>query len=145
MPLKLTAEEIDAGKSPMGGFTYAQLEKWGVPTPPPAGWLKALLAGRPMPQRGSHKIETVLPSSGTCIEAKLLHQVVMAVINAGQNDILKGISDLNEYYGTKLPTVEDVIGGRPEHAIITGEISFDDRVYQFTCCRDIPGDGNDHN
>jgi hypothetical protein len=70
-----------------------------------------------------------------CLEAKLLHQVVMAVINAGQGDLLKSLSDLNAYYGCDLPTVADVIGGRPGHAIITGGISFDDKVYSFTCAR----------
>ena len=62
----------------------------------------------------------------------------MAVINAGQSDILKGIDELNVYYGGgPLPTVADVIGGRPEHAIITGDISFDDTVYSFKCARTI--------
>jgi len=70
-----------------------------------------------------------------CIEAGLLHQVVMAVIAAGQGDILKGIDELNEYYDSKLPTVAEVIGSRPAHAIITGDISFDDKVYSFKCAR----------
>jgi hypothetical protein len=66
---------------------------------------------------------------------KLLHQVVMAVINAGHGDILKGIDDLNAYYHGEIPTVADVIGGRPSHAIITGGITLNDKVYSFTCAR----------
>jgi len=40
---RLSPAEIDAGRSPSGGFTRAQLAAWGVPWPPPAGWLHALL------------------------------------------------------------------------------------------------------
>ncbi len=40
---RVSAEEIEAGRSPAGGFTRAQLAKWGVPWPPPVGWLRALL------------------------------------------------------------------------------------------------------
>lgn len=65
----------------------------------------------------------------------LLHQVVMAVINAGRSDILKGIDDLNAHYNSRLPTVADVVGGRPESAIITGGIAFEDKVYSFSCSR----------
>ena len=42
---RVTREEIEAGRSPAGGFTRAQLAAWGVPWPPPAGWLRALLRG----------------------------------------------------------------------------------------------------
>jgi hypothetical protein len=42
---RLTPEEVEAGRSPAGGFTRAQLAAWGVPWPPPAGWLRALLRG----------------------------------------------------------------------------------------------------
>jgi len=42
---RLTPEEVEAGRSPAGGFTRAQLAAWGVPWPPPAGWLSALLRG----------------------------------------------------------------------------------------------------
>jgi hypothetical protein len=38
-----TPEEVKAGRSPTGGFTRKQLAAWGVPWPPPAGWLQALL------------------------------------------------------------------------------------------------------
>jgi hypothetical protein len=64
---------------------------------------------------------------------KLLHQVVMAVINAGQGNLLNELPEVAAYYNCGIPTVEEVIGGRPETAIITGDITFDDRVYSFSC------------
>ena len=42
---RLTQEEVEAGRSPRGGFTRKQLAVWGVPWPPPAGWLQALVRG----------------------------------------------------------------------------------------------------
>jgi hypothetical protein len=42
---RLTREEVEAGRSPAGGFTRAQLAAWRVPWPPPSGWLQALLRG----------------------------------------------------------------------------------------------------
>lgn len=42
---RLTREEVEAGRSPAGGFTRAQLAAWAVSWPPPAGWLQALLRG----------------------------------------------------------------------------------------------------
>ena len=41
--MRLTAEEIEAGRSPRGGWTRAQLAAWGVPWPPPKGWQQRLL------------------------------------------------------------------------------------------------------
>ena len=38
-----TADEIEAGRSPTGGFKRAQLAKWGIPWPPPKGWKAELL------------------------------------------------------------------------------------------------------
>jgi hypothetical protein len=40
---RLTPEQVEAGRSPAGGFTRAQLAEWNVPWPPPTGWLRALL------------------------------------------------------------------------------------------------------
>lgn len=42
-PVRLTAQEIEAGRSPRGGWTAAQLAAWGVPWPPPKGWQARLL------------------------------------------------------------------------------------------------------
>lgn len=133
--MKFTAEEIEAARTAKGGFDRATLANWGVPWPPPTGWMRMLIDGKPIPQpgEGGEAATRVRPSA--CPEAKLLQQVVLAVIEAGQSNILKGIDELNVYYGSQLPTVADVIGGRPKHAIITGGIEFDDKVYNFTCAR----------
>ena len=40
---KVSAAEIEAARSPRGGWTRATLAGWGVPWPPPSGWLRALL------------------------------------------------------------------------------------------------------
>jgi hypothetical protein len=40
---QISREELEAGRSAAGGFTRKQLAQWGVPWPPPAGWLRALL------------------------------------------------------------------------------------------------------
>jgi hypothetical protein len=131
----LAAEEIEAARSPKGGWTKATLAAWGISWPPPAGWKERLLAGQPIPQTGVDHVAATSKRPSACPEAKLLQQVVMAVINAGHSDILKGIEELNAYYGSQIPTVADMIGGRPTHAIITGDISFDDKVYSFKCAR----------
>jgi hypothetical protein len=44
----IPAAEIDAARTKAGGWTKEQLAKWGVPWPPPKGWRKALIAGRPI-------------------------------------------------------------------------------------------------
>ena len=49
----LTREEVEAGRSPAGGFTRKQLAAWGVPWPPPARWLGALLRGEEGDDAGS--------------------------------------------------------------------------------------------
>ena len=48
--MKLTDAEIEAAKSPRGGFTRKTLAAWGVPWPPPKGWRKALIEGRAIPK-----------------------------------------------------------------------------------------------
>jgi hypothetical protein len=49
IPRHLTEDEIDAGRSPAGGWTRDTLARWGVPWPPPKGWRQALLDGTPIP------------------------------------------------------------------------------------------------
>jgi hypothetical protein len=36
-------EDIEAARTPAGGWTKAQLERWGVPWPPPRGWRRYLV------------------------------------------------------------------------------------------------------
>lgn len=131
--LKLTREQINAGKSEKGGWTRETLAGWGIGWPPPRGWKDALLDGKEIANTASVEVET----NPNGLEAKLLHQVVMAVISAGQSDILKGIDDLNAYYDSALPTVADIVGSRPETAIIEGGIMWDDKVYRFSVAQTI--------
>ncbi len=37
--------EIEAARTPNGGFTREQLAEWGISWPPPKGWQKKLLKG----------------------------------------------------------------------------------------------------
>lgn len=53
----MTAEEIDAKRSPRGGWTAKTLAEWGISWPPPRGWRKALLAGN-TPIRGRSRKRT---------------------------------------------------------------------------------------
>lgn len=52
---RLTRAELEAGKSPRGGYTRVQLAAWGIEWPPATGWQQLLLgedpstAGRPEP------------------------------------------------------------------------------------------------
>ena len=43
-PVIPTAAEIEAARTPAGGWTKAQLAAWGVPWPPPKGWRQDLAA-----------------------------------------------------------------------------------------------------
>ncbi len=50
-PVKpMTKADIEAGRTPAGGFTRATLESWGVPWPPPKHWRKTLVNFAPTPQ-----------------------------------------------------------------------------------------------
>lgn len=40
--MNVTREEIEAAKTPAGGWTREQLAAWGVSWPPPKGWKKTL-------------------------------------------------------------------------------------------------------
>jgi hypothetical protein len=46
--MKLTWAEIEAAKSPRGGYSREALARLGVPCPPPSGWREKLLRGEPM-------------------------------------------------------------------------------------------------
>lgn len=41
-----TDADIEAGKTKKGGWTYAQLRKWGVSCPPKTGWKEQVKATR---------------------------------------------------------------------------------------------------
>jgi hypothetical protein len=133
MVLKLTWEQIEAGKTERGGWSKSTLESWGIAWPPPKGWIQALMAG----EKIGFAPQTEPESAPDSIEAKLLHEVVMAVINADQGDILKEIEGLNEFYNCRIPTVADIVGGRPKTAVIEGGITWDDKVYRFSIARKV--------
>lgn len=40
--MKISREEIEKRRTEKGGFTRAQLAEWGVPWPPPSGWMRGL-------------------------------------------------------------------------------------------------------
>lgn len=40
--MNVTREEIEAAKTPAGGWTREQLAAWGVSWPPPKGWKQTL-------------------------------------------------------------------------------------------------------
>lgn len=43
VPVTPTEEEIEAARTPAGGWTRETLAGWGVPWPPPKGWKQDLL------------------------------------------------------------------------------------------------------
>lgn len=44
---KVTRKEVYAKRTPAGGWTKAQLAKWGVPWPPTKGWIERLTGEAP--------------------------------------------------------------------------------------------------
>jgi hypothetical protein len=99
-PALLTEEDIEAGKTPKGGFSRATLAKWGVPWPPPKGWKEALLNG-----------ESVLPK-GKPTADELLREVCLAVIEAGQGKILHGLPDVLDHFGGRLPNDAEIAASK---------------------------------
>lgn len=135
--LKLSAEEINAAKTLKGGWTRDTLAGWGISWPPPKGWRKALIAGVPMSEADSLADTEPAPRVSTpdSLEAQLLREVVMALNSDGMGHYLADLPEVVAYFGGKMPTVAEVIGGRPKSAIITGGITFDDTVWNFSCAR----------
>ena len=128
--MKLSNEEIEAGRTERGGFTRETLASWGISWPPPHNWKKALLAGE--------QIEVLEPESHPdSIEAELLHEIIMALIETGNGHLLASIENANKFYGCNIPTVADIVGGRPSTALIDGGISWDDKVYRFSVMRKV--------
>ena len=133
---RVSEAEIESAKTPKGAWTRHTLAGWGVPWPPPRGWKAALIAGVPIEQGAALK-DSVRESVKESLEAKLLHQVVMALINAGKGDFLNELPEVSAYFGCRVPTVADIVGGRPETAIIEGGITWEDRVYRFSVARTV--------
>ncbi len=91
----MTEEEIEAGRSPRGGFTKKQLQVWGVPWPPPHGWRAALISGRTMKEAGLLE--------GPSVD-DLLRKVVLAIVEHGHGKILYDVPGILEYFGARNPT-----------------------------------------
>jgi hypothetical protein len=53
----ITEEEIEAGRTPNGGWTRHQLEEWGVGWPPRKGWKERLLRDSTTQMKTKRKIE----------------------------------------------------------------------------------------
>lgn len=66
---------------------------------------------------------------------KLLHQVVMAVLTTGNGHLLHDLPDVLAYFGSKLPTVQDVVGRPVRAEEIVGEVRANDAIYKFSCER----------
>ena len=64
--MTVTAEEIEAAKTPAGAWRKATLAAWGVAWPPEKGWKAALIAGQQPPARKDatdlHEIQRQLVS-----------------------------------------------------------------------------------
>ena len=42
---RVSRREIEEGRTPRGAFTRETLAKWGVPWPPPSGWIEHITKG----------------------------------------------------------------------------------------------------
>jgi hypothetical protein len=127
----ITNDQIDAARSPAGGFTRATLAQWGVPWPPPHGWRKTIvtygipyaahpealvIGGANVTQDSLHRmversVPQLIDGEPFGVEgqididpAKLLGLVVTAVINHGQARILYEFPDVLAFFGSRLPT-----------------------------------------
>lgn len=135
---RVTAAEIDAAKTPKGGWTYAQFAEWGVPTPPPKGWKERLLAfddaeGFIATAAPNSLVEALDNPGARLIDgerfgvqgqldvdpAKLLHKVVMAVINAGHADCLYEFPDVLAYFKARMPTLQSAVSAVTRQEMLT--------------------------
>jgi hypothetical protein len=100
-------EEINACRTPEGGFSRESFAKLGVNFPPKKGWFQALRNGedpnnppkiyRPIPPE-------ILENRPDKEKAhKVLHTLVMYFINAGNAEMLHGCPDVIDYFGGRIP------------------------------------------
>jgi hypothetical protein len=130
--MKISAEEIEQAKSEKGGWTKKALAVWGVPWPPPKGWKESLINGMPLAEQ-TFSTEAMKARYSDSPEAKLLHKVVIAVIETGHSDILASIPEVNNFYGGNLPKVSDFVTS--QNYKLSGGLELDDKVYRFDCIR----------
>lgn len=98
---KWAHEEIEAGRSPAGGFGKVELAVFGVRWPPKKGWYQALLRG----EDPNNPQSAYAPSSevSDLSDSDLLQRVVMAVINSGHAEILHEVPGLLDRYKARVP------------------------------------------
>lgn len=107
--MKLTSEEIEACKTPKGGFTKSQLAQWGVIWPPKRGWKQALIDGNdpnnPPDEDSPDHLGNLPPSPirPNVSAHDLLRQVVIAIIERGHASDLYKFPDVLEYFGAQMP------------------------------------------
>ena len=90
--------DIEAAKTPRGGWTRAQLHAWGVPWPPPKGWKQALVAGRSFgvaPPPGPPQPRHVHPHSrpGFASNQPRPHWCVVCNARARDHVVTRGINE----------------------------------------------------
>ena len=106
----ITEEEIEAARSPRGGWTRATLARWGVPWPAPKGWRRALVRGDPVPVTGKDTL-SMSPIRAGIPAHDLLCKVVSAVIAYGHASDLSEFPDVLAYFGSQLPDDPDTAYG----------------------------------
>lgn len=98
----MTRDEIDAGRSEKGGFTKKQLAQWGVPWPPPSGWMEVLMEGKTMSEAGLRS-EEPSPIRPAISAHDLLRVVVLAVVEKGHASDLYEFPDVLAFFGAQVP------------------------------------------
>ena len=95
--LPMAGAEIDAFKTPKGGFDKQGLAALGVPWPPPPGWRERLMTYGPSPPIAPSALRPEYDPH------ELLRKVVLAVVEAGHASDLYAFPDVLDYFGAKLP------------------------------------------
>jgi 5-methylcytosine-specific restriction endonuclease McrA len=64
----ITRAKILAKRTPNGGYTKTDLEIWGVPWPPPKGWIARLTGEEPVPDiSNALRYEVLKRDKGCCV------------------------------------------------------------------------------
>lgn len=105
MALRLTAEEVDAARTPKGAWTRETLAGWGVPWPPPRGWRRALLRGRPIPKHGDDVEGEVEPSPEPAPDWSPQQMDALAAVSAWLKEGSQPVFRLFGYAGTGKTTL----------------------------------------
>lgn len=99
---KISQAELDAAKSPNGGYTKAALMQWGIEWPPKKGWQQALLHGTD--PNNPVRVEKAQIEGDT----ELLERVVAHIIEQGHAVLLHGIPGLLDRFNARLPSAAEL-------------------------------------